>query len=69
MKVYEINAFSEAYGRENYLFTSKAAAISYADDIRENDNAETIFLRTWAVVDGLLVIESNEPLWDKYGRE
>lgn len=69
MKVYEINAFSEAYGRENYLFTSKAAAISYAGDIRENDNAEEVYLRTWAVVDGRLDIESNELLWDKYGRE
>lgn len=67
MKIYEINAFSEAYGRENQLFTSKAAAIEYSNEIRERDNAEEVYLRTWSneCGGGWLAIESNELLWMK----
>ena len=64
MKIYELNAFTDGIRPEfNLLYTSRAAALAFADTLRESPKVREVWLRVWVKNPddpGALKLESNE---------
>ena len=66
MKIYELNVFADGSRPEfNLLYTSRAAALAFAETIRDGSGVSEVWLRVWVKNPddpGALTIESNEQI-------